>query len=872
MATASGSNSLVNLFTVLNPFTLWEIFNKGNIKYKIAIFFAGISDYFSILRIILIFFSLGSLASILEPVEAILTIANTILLPLMGFSIKKELFFEFIPGLDAFPFYSLIVYNKFLNDSNSQSQTPIAQQTTQQTTQVQSMLVPNQTTVSFNKVLIVFATMILMGAMLMFGGSLGLIGSFILVVFLILWYSGKLQKLGFIPIFLIMGTVFMGFFVLIGSLNIPGLPGLYTNAGNLPGTVVQTGSQALEQAPTLLAKIGIWLKGIPSTFEKWWERQKAIATGDYYTGNVDKYANKNLGVFLKEVKSGEKEYYLGESSQGPPVPIEIFGQIEGASLDVDDCESYLNEEYILNLGYTEEELKDYYSSQNRLYKNKEDCELNQKVELECNLTNKHVSGRVNPPSLNLFDIQGGSTAVDCNIPADKNDLVKIKDGSEVVDFKVRFPFVTKSYIKTYFMETQKLRDMKRQKLNPLDEYKITDKKPVAVYTGGPIMIGLGIIDELPLTVSLSESEQQRTYRLGITIENKWNGKVSGIEELRVIIPKELVFECPLFDFVEGEENNYLLNDIGKKQVIGSGGIASAKTYNCRIFAKDIESARSLLNNIPLVTKYVKVSAKYKYELEESTTLRLKIGDGLKKSLSDCTTTCDDYDGCFCDADCEKGGYKTEAVFEKNCNGDYIVLNSVRCILGLLSGSECGMVSSSDVSTANNSKPGSISGSNLKVLSRYGNPSQMEQVYGPYCDVKNYPIISYSIIGDMSLNPKAESAFKTALALIEQDGYGGLIKKDSGWGHYICRNVRGGTTFSAHAWGVAVDINVHMGPNAKRSADGKSIEDYDKLESTNFKIGGAYEPLKFLADNYFIPAGIAWGGYWQEPDPMHFEAT
>lgn len=605
MTNQGSGNQSPNIFSTslkvaINPLAIIqgvrEIFANGDVRYQFAIVVAVLVDLVSILIRIGEIITLSSLVAVFEPLELILTIFALVLLFLTGFIGLNSLliFLEIIPGIDILPMFTVLILSKWAVEGPA-----IA------------------------------------------SGQSAPIGS-------ALTQGVGTSPFAFISILIIMFIAFVGLSFLVGSLGIPGLSGLSTNIGDLPGQAALSITQGIQEAPTMMAKLSIGLKNLAALPGKWFERQKAIATGDLYNGQVDKYADKDLGVFLKDVEPGEKEFYLGEPGRVGPVPIQIFGKIEGDSLEVDDCENYLTEEETinkLNALYTDQEINAYYQNLNLLYKYKEDCEANQNVAISCKVSNKNIGGVVSPENLDLFDLQGGGTAIDCAF----NDA-QLEPGTEIVDFKVKFPFVTKSYIKTYFMDILRLNDMKRQKLDPFAHYKITDKKPVAVYTGGPIMIGIGIEDNLPLTVSTIGEEEQRSFRLGITLENKWKGKIVKLSELEIIVPEGILLQCPLFVYSGDNNSNYKLSEIGQKQI--GKGIETSKTYNCRIVAENAESAKKLLNNIPMVTKYIKVTARYDYELEESTTIRLKRGDSLIGDLTTCDACCFDYDGCFCNVNCE----------------------------------------------------------------------------------------------------------------------------------------------------------------------------------------------------------------------------
>ncbi|GAB3563583.1 M15 family metallopeptidase [Amycolatopsis endophytica] len=88
--------------------------------------------------------------------------------------------------------------------------------------------------------------------------------------------------------------------------------------------------------------------------------------------------------------------------------------------------------------------------------------------------------------------------------------------------------------------------------------------------------------------------------------------------------------------------------------------------------------------------------------------------------------------------------------------------------------------------------------------------------------------------------------------------------------FVCRPVRGQTTWSAHAYGLAIDLNPFDNP-------------YTKGDLVLPELSSAYldrswvRPGMVLAGDAtvraFAAVGWDWGGAWQEPkDRMHFTAT
>lgn len=108
------------------------------------------------------------------------------------------------------------------------------------------------------------------------------------------------------------------------------------------------------------------------------------------------------------------------------------------------------------------------------------------------------------------------------------------------------------------------------------------------------------------------------------------------------------------------------------------------------------------------------------------------------------------------------------------------------------------------------------------------------------------------ITSVTLHEKVIDSFIDALEDIkEQVGESKL--HELGWdrwgGGYIVRPKTGSRDLSTHSWGIAVDLNPHLGPY------GKPSDGYPKV----FRVA-------------FQARGWVWGGRWQTPDGMHFQAA
>jgi hypothetical protein len=73
--------------------------------------------------------------------------------------------------------------------------------------------------------------------------------------------------------------------------------------------------------------------------------------------------------------------------------------------------------------------------------------------------------------------------------------------------------------------------------------------------------------------------------------------------------------------------------------------------------------------------------------------------------------------------------------------------------------------------------------------------------------------------------------------------------------YVCRQIRGSTLWSTHAFGAAIDTNSARNPLGQSHWDGRGAD------GTNY---GTYIPDTWRAHRFF------WGINWSRPDPMHFQ--
>ncbi len=358
-----------------------------------------------------------------------------------------------------------------------------------------------------------------------------------------------------------------------------------------------------------------------------YKRQKnitqAMVFGDYYTSQVDQNVRQPLGVSITEVKSTDPEVYEDE-------PLIVYSRLTIRTLK--------EEITIKNFCHAESVLPD--------------------------------SIKPDTEKVSQYD----EITVDCMF-----DRCRFSPGSKTIYFNHAFGFQTLSYLRNYFIDRERMQSMIRQDPNintPEDILRnigVYDSNPIALSTNGPIKIGVELEKSQP--IAIDRKRDIESFRLGITLENVWEGNIKDVKNLTIILPKEMHLEldgkaegsyCGGYNFeaktcaaVFGEENEwcdddasniYVLNQTGKNQRIipaGQPGISLYKSLICRI-GIDKSDYDKFLGNAPISIKNFKLIADYEYELQRSLTVNIKkteYGGGCEKIQEDIgieETECKDY--------------------------------------------------------------------------------------------------------------------------------------------------------------------------------------------------------------------------------------
>ena len=277
-------------------------------------------------------------------------------------------------------------------------------------------------------------------------------------------------------------------FILVMSINVAGIE----SEGTIP----------------FVAKKGTTFQEIYSQFTNRFreaiEGRLDIATAGLYRGNVEKNRYESLGVYFGNIRAADPRFYTDE-------PITVWGSIRSKTY---------KDAVIINFS---------------CYRWKD----NKKIRAD------KIIPDIIFPIFTLEEIDTQCTF----LPKTENPTPA---GANIVTFSAEYNFGTDAYLKTYFIDRERFRASAREGIEPLTQFGIKDKTPAAVFTNGPVEIGLGAG---PLvTVSEGYAVKPSIY---ITLTNRkeiqdkdkkiitrWEGKIKNITELILLTPPGITLGPP----------------------------------------------------------------------------------------------------------------------------------------------------------------------------------------------------------------------------------------------------------------------------------------------------------------------------------------
>ena len=391
----------------------------------------------------------------------------------------------------------------------------------------------------------------------------------------------------------------------------------------------------------------------------WYRRIDQAAGGDlYYAGKVENAQDEQLGVRIDNVQAADDEFHDSEK-------IVVYGLLKARTLDDG-------------------------------IKIKAGCYLGEKKDDE-EITSYEdymppYQGQVLPTNEYLI-FDADEQFIDCILPPGNQLLNQLKN-SKKVTLTADFNFETMAYLKTYFMEEERLRGLLRQDIDPLSEFGIKEKNPISIFTNGPVKLAIGT-KKPPFRIKMGEHDAATTesnvVRVGVTIDNNygWQGKIKKLNQLIIEVPDSMVLlegtcshyfgfyakaddtrKCqedyklynskPFIECAEKSSSSFDKYDPGdiltaktnpdveecvkkvcEKEFDGYVGyelntdlhssslenIEKHKTFSCKF---NVEDPVTLLGSAPVTTKYFRARARYDYEVEKHTSIKVQ---GLDKAVS-----------------------------------------------------------------------------------------------------------------------------------------------------------------------------------------------------------------------------------------------
>lgn len=382
----------------------------------------------------------------------------------------------------------------------------------------------------------------------------------------------------------IASALFIIFYLILFPIAMPRTGWIFTVIGviGLIVLIATAGKIELKGAENALTDIQAGFLDIGNWFEEQWKKIKkggekvlmgTLGEG-YFEGEVQEAAERPLGVFIDEFKSISPTYVEDE-------PILLYSQLRAETL-------------------TDEPIT---------------------VKIDCSLDGKE--GQIIPSAKKELTVDRFALEnIDCKFEGSKQ---KFPAGNYRAKLSAGFDFTTNAFIKAYFMDQEKLREFKAQSeskgvgerfglVDPIAQQFGFETKPTAIYTAGPIMIGMSLGD-MPLGIHEDLGDGPT---LGLTIENKWNGNIKELKTMTVISPGEIQLgtiypKGTKAKACEGCEK-------GSKECTCIYNLSKAYTegqnvLTFRIHTKILDK-ESLLGTAPVSFKNFKVSLDYEYSLED----------------------------------------------------------------------------------------------------------------------------------------------------------------------------------------------------------------------------------------------------------------
>ena len=296
-----------------------------------------------------------------------------------------------------------------------------------------------------------------------------------------------------------LGAIYLAFWLVILFINYSGLLAEAASVANLdtarfaPGFTIQTlFTQSWQGVKNFYSASKLRVNEAINETQQSYE---LAVYGDVYTGRVESQQGKRLGVDFGPLQIVQQN--IRENS-----PVTVFARLQAQTLDSP-----------VNI---------------KLYCN---CCDRESPKHACGAGGISGKGCTIRPKAEFIVTSQDSRDVECRFEKDV-----LEKGQQNINMRAVFSFTTSAYLRTYFMDAERVRASQRERINPLDQYKITNKAPIAIFTPGPVNIGMAL-SEAPLPIQIDRQEADKFLSLQISATNQWSGKISNIKTVTLFVPE-----------------------------------------------------------------------------------------------------------------------------------------------------------------------------------------------------------------------------------------------------------------------------------------------------------------------------------------------
>ena len=351
------------------------------------------------------------------------------------------------------------------------------------------------------------------------------------------------------------------FFVLVAVTQFS--PGRLISATGAPAATLGAGS-AINYIVTEAADIfeRLW-KGI--SIERWKNETVRRVGLDYYTGMVDDNEKTPVGLYIDNVRTIDREFYVG-------YPATIWADVRG--------KSFLDEIVVTP---------------------------------HCNV-NEEYKGEIEPITFTIFGEEHDTLS--CTFTGLEKGSYRAKIGAS-------FDFETWAYVTYTFVDMDTMRSYEMQGKNINYELDI-DPTIRSIFTNGPVMLGMSSMIDQP--IGLDTQYNAREPVLGVTLGNLWTeGEVERVDEFIIQVPEDFkLVKCDRW-YPETErqpfksEEGYDFYKFTREEIGDTRQTFQSVTCRLRLEA----DPKGFLAGAQKIQRTFVAQARYKYKLEKSVSIHVR---------------------------------------------------------------------------------------------------------------------------------------------------------------------------------------------------------------------------------------------------------